>query len=152
MNVNRLVWHAGLALGITPVDEAHAELVDLYNRIVEACEAGESATPVREKIRSFLLYARWHFGEEERYMRKSKYPKFVEHKASHDRLLQDAHDFVENLGGPLRGEDAIAVAKYFNHWLSRHTSGQDRQLRDFFVSDDGQPRSSISAAEIAGGA
>lgn len=138
MNADRLQWHARWAIGVTSVDDGHVELVELYNRIADACEEGEPTSYVRERIRSFLVYARWHFADEEQHMRGVKYPQFLEHKAYHDRLLQDAQDFVQNLGGPLRGEDSVAVAKYFKHWLSHHMAGPDQKLSEFIAGSGGR--------------
>ena len=53
------------------------------------------------------------------------------HKADHDRLQQDAEDFVESLGSALRLADMPAIARYFNHWLARHTAHHDEPLRAF---------------------
>jgi hemerythrin-like metal-binding protein len=128
MNAERLEWTPGLAFGDGMVDCGHAELIRLYNRIVDGCEQGDVPLGLRERVRSFLLYARWHFGEEEQYMRDIRYPLLGEHKLCHDRLLQDAEDFVETIGGPLNGEDVYAVARYFHHWLARHMLGYDQRL------------------------
>lgn len=130
MDAERFEWTPGLSFGEGAVDFGHAELIRLYNRIVDGCEQGDGPLGLRERVRSFLLYARWHFEEEERYMRDIRYALLVEHKLSHDRLLQDAEDFVETIGGPLRGEDVCAVARYFHHWLARHMHGYDQRLRD----------------------
>jgi hemerythrin len=144
MKAHHLSFEALQTIGVTAVDDAHGELLQLYNRIVDACNHGETMFHVRERIRSFLLYARWHFRDEERYMNHIKYPALFEHKAHHDCLLQDAEDFINNLGESLFGEDTIAVTTYFSHWLSRHMTGHDQRLREFLAasSGSGQPFSS----------
>lgn len=116
------------------IDGAHRELVDLYNRIVWACHHEAAVVPVRERIRTFLMYAVWHFSLEEDWMRELRYPERARHKADHARLQQDAEDFVESLGGALRLEDVPAVARYFNHWLARHMVTHDQPLRAFLQS------------------
>jgi hemerythrin len=113
------------------LDEAHQELFDLYNRIVRACERGTAVVLIRERVRTFLMYASWHFALEEECMRELRYPDRADHKADHGRLLQDAEDFVANLGYALKLEDVPAVARYFNYWLVRHTVNRDEHLRAF---------------------
>ena len=112
-------------------DGAHRELFDLYNRIVWACHHEAAVVPIRERIRTFLMYANWHFSHEEEWMRELHYPDRARHKADHDRLQQDAEDFVETLGSALELADMPAIARYFNHWLARHTAHHDEPLRAF---------------------
>jgi hemerythrin len=129
----RVQWNDRLTTGVGAVDAAHRELVDLHNRIVSASEQEVSVSRVRERIRTFLLYARWHFHEEEEYMRRIRYPGYVDHKADHNRLLDDAGDFVTSLGAALTREDGPAIVSYFNFWLTRHMTEKDRALRDYLA-------------------
>ena len=133
----RVEWDDRLTMGVGNLDDAHRELMDLYNRIVWACEHDTTVSNLRERIRTFLMYARWHFGEEEEHMRRNRYPGYVDHKADHKRLLEDAGDFVESFGGALGREDGPAIASYFEFWLTRHLAGWDAQLRDFLKNVDG---------------
>lgn len=113
------------------IDGAHRELFDLYNRIVWACQHEAAVLPIRERIRTFIMYAVWHFSLEEEWMRELHYPDRATHKADHARLQQDAEDFVASLGSALRLEDMPAIARYFNHWLVRHMVNHDQPLRMF---------------------
>lgn len=113
------------------LDGAHRELLDLYNRIIWACHHEAGVIPVRERIRTFVMYALWHFAAEEELMRELHYPDRASHKADHVRLQQDAEDFVESVGDALRLTDMPAIARYFNHWLARHMAHHDEPLRAF---------------------
>lgn len=113
------------------LDDAHRELFDLYNRIVWACQHETAVLLMRERIRTFLLYASWHFALEEEHMRDIHYPARSSHMADHARLLQDAEDFIESLGYALKSDDTPAIASYFSHWLARHTTDHDDRLREF---------------------
>lgn len=115
MGAGHLEWSVDLAVGMTDLDDAHRELLDLYNRIVWACQNDGGVETVRERIRTFLTYARWHFGEEETVMCRLRYPGYMDHKADHLRLLQDAGDFVESFGEALGFEDSPAIASYFKY-------------------------------------
>lgn len=131
MSPGELVWSTDLAVGIADLDDAHREMVDLYNRIVWACENDVGVETVRERIRTFLTYARWHFGQEETFMCQLHYPGYMDHKTDHQRLLQDAVDFVASFGRALGSEDSHAVASYFKYWLTRHMADRDTDLRTF---------------------
>ncbi len=135
----RVQWDRRLGIGVGHLDDAHKELVDLYNRIVSACEQNPKVSNVRERIRTFMMYARWHFGLEEEHMRRIRFPGYVAHKADHKRLLDDAGDFVESLGAALVREDGPAIASYFEFWLTRHLAGKDAALRDFLSNTNDVP-------------
>lgn len=134
MNVGRLEWSDHLRTGIGQLDDGHKELIDLYNRIVWLCGHDPSRSDLCERIRSFVNYGRHHFRQEEEYMIELHYPDYVSHKLEHDRLLQDAEDFIENLGGSLQLSEGEAILKYFRHWLLRHIATDDKKLKDFSVA------------------
>jgi hemerythrin-like metal-binding protein len=139
MTIGRLAWDHRFAVGIGNLDDAHKELLDLYNRLAWACENEATVSNVREKIRTFLLYADWHFSEEEECMRRIHYPNYMDHKADHERLLQDARDFVESFGTALRQDDGRAIASYFGYWLSKHMANQDSKLKNFSQNSTSVP-------------
>lgn len=139
MGPDRLEWDQRLAIEVAEFDDAHKEMIDLYNRIAWACGNGTSVSNVRERMRSFMIYARWHFAEEEEWMRQVHYPVYLDHKADHDRLLQDAGDFVNSFGVVLTEEDGGAIVRYFNYWLMRHLENKDLKLRDFVTGDNIAP-------------
>ncbi len=121
---------------VTDLDDAHAELVDLCRRIEWACEHDVSVATILERIRTFMIYARWHFAAEEGWMRAVHYPNAIDHQADHTRLLQDAQDFVASFGDALQREDGSAIATYFRFWVNRHMSEKDRSLRAFIQGAD----------------
>lgn len=133
MNLEPIPFECGSAADSIGLDGAHVELFDLYNRIVWACQHEAAVLPIRERIRSFLMYAVWHFSLEEECMRELRYPGRAIHSADHARLKQDSEDFLSSLGGALKPPDMPAIARYFNHWLARHTLNYDAPLREFIL-------------------
>lgn len=136
MNIGRLEWSDQLRIGIGQLDDGHKELIDLYNRIVWLCANAPTRGDLRERIRSFVSYGRHHFRQEEEYMIEVHYPEYIPHKTEHDRLLQDAEDFIENLGGSLSLNDGEAILKYFRYWLLRHIATDDAKLNSFVIACD----------------
>ncbi len=131
MNNGHLKWSFNLSSRMAELEGAHRELEDLYGRILQVCEGEAPGSNVRERIRSFLTYARWHFVEEEALMRHVDYTGYRDHKADHQRLLQDAEAFIESFGGVPRPDDGPAIVSYFKYWLIRHMAAQDSDLVKF---------------------
>jgi hemerythrin len=132
-----LQWGEEYALGLVEIDETHKELVGLYNRVAWSCQHATSVASIREAVRSFLLYARWHFSEEEASMLELHFPEYVVHKSDHERLLQDGTDFIESFGSALSKNDSPAIAKYFKYWLTRHMILKDQKFREFLRQNRG---------------
>lgn len=131
MNCNFLEWSEQFGVGVRQLDDGHKELIDLYNGIVWVCEQDLNERSVCERLRSFVSCARHHFAEEEDYMLTVHYDDYVQHKSEHDRVLQDAEDFIENLNGALTLPDGQAIIKYLKYWLLRHIMTRDAELRKF---------------------
>lgn len=124
-------WNCRLAVSDSDRDESNRELDDLFARVVRTCKKGGSAQDVRERVRTFLLYAAWHFAGEEAYMYGSRYSGYVDHKADHIRLLLEAEDFVRSLGNALASRERAEIVSYFDNWLAHHKVDHDQQLRAF---------------------
>lgn len=135
MSTNQLKWSFNLSTTMAELEDAHRELEDLYDRILSACESNANGASIRQRIRSFLTYARWHFLEEENLMRDVGYSSYVDHKADHQRLLKDAEEFVESFGGVLRPEDSPAIVSFFKYWLTAHMAGADSGLIEFLNAE-----------------
>jgi hemerythrin-like metal-binding protein len=77
------------------VDHEHRELVELINGLHAEIKKGG----VRENVSAFLgeVFARIaaHFALEETVMRKHRYDEYAEHKADHERLLDELRDIMD---------------------------------------------------------
>jgi len=131
MNNGHLKWSFNLSSRMAELDDAHRELEDLYDRILQACESQEPGASVRERIRSFLTYARWHFVEEEMLMQQVDYGGYTDHRAEHQRLVEDAEAFIDSFGATPQAEDGPAIVSFFKYWLVRHMAAQDSDLVKF---------------------
>lgn len=150
MSTHHLKWSFNLSTTMAELEDAHRELEDLYDRILSACESDSNGASIRQRIRSFLTYARWHFLEEENLMRDVGYSSFGDHKADHQRLLRDAEEFVESFGGVLRSEDSPAIVSFFKYWLTAHMASADSGLIEFMNAvkeRDGQLRPADSESD-----
>lgn len=126
-----LSWTDDLTTGIASLDDEHRGMIDHYNAMIQAIDSQQDVATVRHQFQALMHYTRRHFEHEERVMRNIGYPGASAHKSEHERLLQDAEDFVRSMGHALRRDDCPAIARYFEYWLLRHTRQQDAKLRKF---------------------
>lgn len=126
-----LKWTPRLSVGVVGLDEDHRALIDSYNDLVATlCQDGRRRAflPAFEQ---FLGCAGYHFAHEELVMRNISYAGYRAHKAAHDRLRTDAHDFALNVKGTYTRSDFPVVAKYFRYWLVNHIIIHDKRIGSF---------------------
>ena len=123
-----ITWKAEYSLGIPSADAEHRELIELLNQIYEELlrpGADESAT------QDFLgeLYAKIsaHFALEEKLMRDHRYDGYHEHKADHERLLDEIRDLMDEHEDS-KELDAEAFGSKLDAWFSDHFRTMDARL------------------------
>jgi len=90
-----LEWKPEYSVGIESVDHEHRELIDLVNRIGEALVAGRPVDEVEEVFGDLFRAISSHFALEERFMREHGYDQTSQHKADHERLLDELRDIMD---------------------------------------------------------
>ncbi|HTP53071.1 MAG TPA: bacteriohemerythrin [Anaeromyxobacteraceae bacterium] len=124
-------WNPSLAVGIPAIDEQHRELFARVNRLVEAMRASDSTEVMR--LMDFLSeYVGEHFAAEEELMQRYAYPRFVLHKAAHDRFVADYTDMRKKF--EIRGAMSfvtIQVKTWLCDWLMAHVSGTDMAFAEW---------------------
>lgn len=121
-------WKAEYSLGIPSADAEHKELIGLINEIHDELlrpDAGESA------VQDFLgeLYAKIsaHFALEERLMREHSYDGYEDHKADHERLLDEIRDLMDEFEDS-SFLDASVFGGRLEAWFSDHFRTMDARL------------------------
>ncbi|WP_242342581.1 bacteriohemerythrin [Anaeromyxobacter terrae] len=119
-------WTHALAVGVSEIDAQHQELFLRAARVVDALDAGERADVV-ELVQYLHGHAVTHFGLEETWMRETRYPGFVRHKAEHDRFVADLAQIAGELA---RGQGAVPfrVGRWLAEWLETHVGQSDLEL------------------------
>jgi len=84
-----IAWRPEFETGIPDVDHEHRELVGLINQLHAALEAGASKDEVARFLGEVFARISAHFALEESIMRKHRYDEYAEHKADHEKLLDD---------------------------------------------------------------
>lgn len=132
-----LQWTPELAVGVDEIDDQHRELFRRAARLLEGLKKGEPEE-IGGLIEFLYEYAVTHFGAEESFMRESRYPGYVRHKAEHDRFISDLLALASE--HDRRGAGAFMALKV-NHWLvqwlKEHVSGTDAELGKYLARRTG---------------
>ena len=124
-----LKWKPAYSLAIPSVDLEHREMISLINACYE--QMGEDRGP--EAIEEFLgeIHSQIsaHFALEELAMRKAGYAEYAEHKADHERLLDEIRDLMEVFHEDA-DEGTRQLQSGLSDWFGRHFSTFDSRLHD----------------------
>lgn len=123
-----LEWNETLSVGVDEIDDQHRELFRRAANVLDGLKRGEPEE-ISGLVDFLYQHAVTHFGAEEEFMRETRYPGYVRHKAEHDRFVSDLLALSRECD---RAGQSAFLALRVNHWLvqwlKEHVSGTDAEL------------------------
>jgi len=124
-----LEWRDEFNTGNPSVDHEHRELIELINELHD--KLGNTDRN-RDEVSDYLgeIYAQIsaHFALEERLMQEKDYEEYPEHKADHDRLLNDIGDILDDYDSDRFEDMEKDLSKRLQSWFTNHFSTLDVKL------------------------
>jgi hemerythrin-like metal-binding protein len=141
-------WREEYKLGVASVDHEHEELIALINEVHAQLHEPNSEMTVSACLGEIFARISAHFALEERIMRASEYDQLREHKADHERLLDEIRDLMDAYEaatapslarGPRLdpiGEDRLhydeaSFADSLARWFTEHFKTHDARLHKY---------------------
>jgi len=122
-----LEWKDQFSVGNRAVDHEHRELIDLVNRLHEALSSGRPKDDVARVFGDLYRAISAHFALEERFMREHRYDEVAQHKADHERLLDELRDLMDDY----RDDDTASAEQLMTGveaWFVNHFKTHDARL------------------------
>ena len=140
-------WDNKLATGIELIDSQHMELVELTNKLYQACLSGDDGTVFKEAMGRMVNYVRFHFGAEQQLLERIHYPDYPDHKRQHDTLVKQILDSVKAAG---EGKSFVAnnFVRTLKEWIFGHIALADKQY-SLYVADQ-KRKGLLTDAQING--
>ncbi len=127
-----LEWTQDLATGSNEIDTQHKELFKRINALLEACKKGKGKSEVGKIVQFLDDYVMTHFAEEEKYMQKYDYPKYMAHKAQHLEFIENFSELKRQIEKEGAGLQLVVKTNHMVvQWLVNHISKVDRALGTF---------------------
>ena len=120
-------WKKEYAVGVPAVDTDHRELIDLINDLYEQLQSGRYSVNMNDFLGEVYDSMARHFAREEEVMNMNEYPQYEEHKADHERVLEDINNIMYDYQDGLLKDDAI-MAEMLEGWFSNHFANHDLLL------------------------
>jgi hemerythrin len=113
-------------IGLKKIDDQHKELFDMFNKLDLAVSRNESKEVIDEVIDFLIKYCDVHFKTEEAYLKKYNYPLYEEHKAIHDKFIEEVNQMnVHYRNGSLTITNEVQSKLY--KWLLTHIEQTDKR-------------------------
>lgn len=121
-------WRDEFKVGVASVDHEHRELIALLNEL----HAGVEGSADKEPVSRFLgeVYARIaaHFALEEQVMRERRYDQLDDHKADHERLLDEIRDIMDRYEADDGYDYRDELSSHLRDWFTGHFKSKDARL------------------------
>jgi len=127
-----IAWTPDLSIGIREIDEQHQEMFRQINNLLEAFDQGKGPEGVSQMIAFLEKHVIEHFGAEENYMFRFKYPNDAHHRIQHRIFRRNLLNLksrldTEGASGPLLDATHGLVVM----WLHDHIRNVDKLLGSF---------------------
>lgn len=86
-------WNRKYTVHDPVMDEHHQEIFHIINELHTAALARHGKDAIGLAITKLIQHASKHFSAEETLMQSHHYPGYPEHKAAHESLIQQVHEF-----------------------------------------------------------
>lgn len=121
-------WRDEFNTGVAEVDHEHRELIDLINELHEQIGADAPRDTVSDFLGEVFAKISAHFALEETVMRKYDYDEYADHKADHEKLLDDLRDIMDDFEAGTGADYRQALGAAVRDWFVNHFKTKDARL------------------------
>jgi len=126
--MTRIEWKDEFATGLRDVDFEHQRLIAMINEVIAKLEEAQTDQDLQARLGDIHARIAAHFALEETRMQEMNYPEFADHKADHERLLDDLREIMDEVWDRPVSEIETDLAARLDHWFSRHFQTFDARL------------------------
>lgn len=131
-------WQESFCTGIPGVDHEHKQLIDEVNNIYAMIDQKIDKEQVIDSLGDIYGSIAAHFALEEQMMQRYGYDEFEQHKADHDRLLDEIREITDELESSTELNEQEFKQK-LNDWFQLHFKTFDSRLHRLTDMDSHEP-------------
>ena len=122
-----LEWREDFCTGIKGVDFEHERLISQINDVYALISDHADREQVIDSLGEIYGSISVHFALEEQMMKRHNYSHYAEHKADHERLLDDIRDITDEFENSLQ-LDEDSFTRKLSDWFQLHFKTHDSRL------------------------
>jgi len=132
--MEKIQWSEALSVGVNEIDEQHRKLVDIINNLLDATVLGIDSDIVSDIISRMVDYIDYHFGTEETYMTRFRYPELVSHRNEHRVFIRKVFELRKQHVQD-KQDLSLDVLTFLMNWFRRHITETDAAYRHCFLEN-----------------
>lgn len=126
-SVALIEWKDSYSVGVADVDYEHREMIDLINDLHERLSNKSDELDASTFLGKIFQAISSHFALEERFMQDHRYDQFSQHKAAHERLLDEIRDIMDDYEAAPEASSA-ELSHRLDLWFTEHFKTHDARL------------------------
>ena len=127
MTTRLIEWRNEYSVGLPEVDHEHREMIAMINALQLEAAGGAGIASVMAALGEIHARISAHFALEEKCMISLGYDGYPEHKADHERLLDDIRDIMDEVSTTGRFDPEKLGAR-LGAWFVGHFSTLDARF------------------------
>lgn len=123
-----LVWTEKHRIGVEPLDYEHKNLFRAISELTDELDRHDDKDNINATLGEIHARMEAHFALEEKFMRDHKYADYLQHKAVHDKFMDE---FVDEMVQFQNNEDALDSDELRNdikQWIEEHVLTEDKKM------------------------
>ena len=121
-----IAWRDEYLVGNDTLDEQHKKLFRLAGAIQDIEDPVAQITELREILHQLYEYMKYHFAEEENFMREIGYEDIERHQGLHRELVAALNEIMRSSSDLMQLE--MNLVDLMNRWLSEHIAAEDARV------------------------
>ncbi|MBL4933350.1 bacteriohemerythrin [Clostridium paridis] len=116
-------WKDEYYTGVDFIDEQHKRLFEIAGMAYDVYKNDfivDKFDRIVEIINELKDYTEYHFGEEEAFMIKNNYKKFLSHKVEHDDLMKDINGIDFSKIDKDQEKSLLDLINFVIDWIQNH--------------------------------
>lgn len=127
-------WASSYALGDEKIDTEHQKLFELA---AEIQNYKENEKNVKIAINELIKYTKFHFANEERFMKSIQYIHLIQHQNIHKQIVKNLNAIIEETSNETILQTSAKIVNFINNGLVQHIMIEDKKVQHFKRSRQG---------------
>jgi len=123
-----ITWSGDFLIGIEEIDYEHRCLIEDINTLHRELRAHVDMDRIEDTLGGIHARMQAHFALEEHVMVSRGYPHYPEHKAEHERLLDEYTERMTKFERAPNPGDQEAIEAMLRQWIVDHILTSDKKM------------------------
>jgi len=123
-----IIWSDDFLIGIEEIDYEHRCLIEDINKLHRELLEHVDMDRIEDTLGSIHARMQAHFALEEHVMMSHEYPHYPEHKAEHERLLDEYTELMTKFERDPNPGGQEAIEGMLRQWIVGHIFNSDKKM------------------------